>query len=136
RRAFALFPAPTVSIYEARTLEKMGLLLEALEAYERTIGAPLERGAPPQFLEAIEAAREESESLRARIPTLAVELRGVSPRDPDLRVTLNGRLVAPADLDRPQPHNPGTYRVLGSLRGELQASTEVTLMPGQNGRVQ
>src|SRR5438105_2006015 len=36
RRAYTLYPAPTVVLYEARTLEKMGLLLEAVDAYVRT----------------------------------------------------------------------------------------------------
>src|ERR1044071_4652236 len=36
RKAYELFPAPTVVLYEARTLEKMGLLIEAVEAFART----------------------------------------------------------------------------------------------------
>lgn len=61
RRAYGLFPAPTVVLYEARTLERMGLWVEALDAFERTTSTPIPSGSPAQFAEAIGAAREEGE---------------------------------------------------------------------------
>jgi hypothetical protein len=135
RKAYELFPAPTVVLYEARTLEKMGLLIEAVEAFSRTTRTPVPAGAPAQFAEAIAAARSEGETLRARIPALVVEVRGASPEDPQLSVSINGRALGAFQLAQPQSLNPGTYRVAGNVGGERASSTDVTLVPGQTRRV-
>jgi hypothetical protein len=135
RKAYELFPAPTVVLYEARTLEKMGLLIEAVETFARTTRTPVPAGAPAQFAEAIAAARSEGEVLRARIPVLVVEVRGASADDPQLYLSINGRPLGAAQLAQPQSLNPGTYRVAGSVGAERAASTDVTLVPGQTRRV-
>jgi hypothetical protein len=136
RRAFTLFPAPTVVLYEARTLEQMGMLIEAVEAYSRTTQMAIVANAPAQFAEAVEAARQEGEALRVRIPTLTLEVRGATAADPNLTVTLNGRLLPTDQLGRPQNLNPGTYRVVGTVGANRRAQGEVTLVPGQNRRVE
>jgi len=136
RRAFTLFPAPTVVLYEARTLEQMGMLIEAVEAYSRTTQMAIVANAPAQFAEAVEAARQEGEALRVRIPTLTLEVRGASVADPNLTVTLNGRLLPTDQLGRAQNLNPGTYRVVGTVGANRRAQGEVTLVPGQNRRVE
>jgi len=135
RKAYELYPAPTVVLYEARTLEKMGQLLEAVDAYSRTTRTAVPTGAPAQFAEAIAAARSEGEALRARIPALVVEVRGVSSADPRLSVSLNGRTLSHEQLTRAQNLNPGTYRVVGTMGGERGTTTDVTLVPGQTRRV-
>jgi hypothetical protein len=136
RRAYALFPAPTIGLYEARTLEKMGLLIEAVETYSRMTRLAVPASAPLQFAEAIDAAREEGETLRARIPMLTLELRGAGAEDASLAVTVNGRAVNAADLGRGQNVNPGTYHIVVMLGGEQRASADVTLVPGQSRRVE
>lgn len=135
RKAYELFPAPTVVLYEARTLEKMGLLIEAVDAFGRTTRTPVPAGAPAQFAEAIAAARSEGEALRARVPALVVEVRGASTHDPQLSISINGRALAAAQLAQPQSLNPGTYRVVGNVGAERTSSTDVTLLPGQTRRV-
>ena len=136
RRAYSLFPAPTVVLYEARTLEQMGMLIEAVDAYSRTTQIPIGANAPAQFAEAVEAARQEGEALRVRIPTLILEVRGASAADPNLTVTLNGRMLPTSQLGRAQNLNPGTYRVVGTVGANRRAQGEVTLVPGQNRRVE
>lgn len=136
RRAYALYPAPTVVLYEARTLEKMGLLIEAVDAYARTATIPVSAASPAQFAEAAEQAREEGDALRARIPTLVLELRGASSSEPGLTVKINGADQDPAKLGRAQRLNPGTYRLEASVGTQRQAIVEVTLVPGQSRRVE
>lgn len=136
RRAYALFPAPTIGLYEARTLEKLGLLIEAVETYSKLTRLPVSESAPLQFAEAIDAAREEGEALRARIPMLTLELRGASAEDPALAVTVNGSAMNAADLGRGQNINPGTYHIVAMLDGQQRASADVTLVPGQSRRVE
>jgi len=136
RRAYALYPAPTVVLYEARTLEKMGLLIEAVDAYARTATIPVNAAAPAQFAEAAEQAREEGDALRARIPTLVLELRGASPSEPNLTVKINGAEQDTSRLGRAQRLNPGTYRLEAAVGSQRQAVVEVTLVPGQSRRVE
>lgn len=136
RRAYALYPAPTVVLYEARTLEKMGLLIEAVDAYARTSTIVVNNSSPAQFAEAAAQAREEGDALRARIPTLVLELRGASPSDPNLTVRINGAAQDRSKLGRAQRLNPGTYRLEASVGSLRQASVDVTLVPGQSRRVE
>jgi hypothetical protein len=135
RRAYTLFPAPTVVLYEARSLEKLGLLVEAVEAYGRTTQIPMQSTAPAQFAEAIAAAREEGRALRGRIPTLTLRLEGVSGNDPNLTVSINGRAIGAAQLGQAQSLNPGTYRIKGSVGNDRSDSSEVVLEPGRNATV-
>jgi hypothetical protein len=136
RRAYALFPAPTIGLYEARSLEKLGLLIEAVDAYSKITRLPVTESAPLQFAEAVDAAREEGEALRARIPMLTLELRGQSADDPSVAVTVNGQSVNATDLGRGQNINPGTYHIVAMVGAEQRASADVTLVPGQSRRVE
>ena len=135
RRAYTLYPAPTVVLYEARTLEKMGLLLEAVEAYVRTTQISIPSGAPEQFAEAIAAARQEERALRPRIPTLTLRVDGVSGNDPNLKVSINGHAIGAAQLGQAQRLNPGTYRITGSIGGNRSDTAEVVLSESQKASV-
>jgi hypothetical protein len=135
RRAYTLYPAPTVVLYEARTLEKMGLLLEAVEAYLRTTQIAVPSDAPGQFAEAIAAARQEERVLRARIPTLTLRVGGVSANDPNLKVSVNGRAIGAAQLGQAQRLNPGTYRITGSISADRSDTAEVVLAESQKAAI-
>jgi hypothetical protein len=135
RRAYTLYPAPTVVLYEARTLEKMGLLLEAVEAYVRTTQIAVPSDAPGQFAEAIAAARQEERALRVRIPTLTLRVDGVSANDPTLKVSINGRAIGAAQLGQAQRLNPGTYRITGAISGDRSDTAEVVLVVSQKASV-
>lgn len=135
RSAYTVYPAPTVVLYEARTLEKMGLLLEAAEAYVRTTQLSIPSGAPEQFAEAIAAARQEERALRPRIPTLTLRVDGVSGTDPNLKVSINGHAIGAAQLGQAQRLNPGTYRITGSLGSDRSDTAEVVLSESQKAAV-
>lgn len=130
RRAYALFPAPTVVLYEARSLEKLGRWIEALEAYQRTTQMPIDAASPAQFAEAVDAARAEGQELRAHIPLLTVQVTGASVNDPNLRVEINGRAIGAAQLGHALSLNPGTYRIAGSLSAERRAEASTVLEKG------
>lgn len=132
RRAYALYPAPTVVLYEARSLEKLGQLVEAGEAYTRTTQIPVHPGAPAQFAEAVTAARQEGRVLQGRIPTLTLKLEGVIAEDADLRVSINGQAVTAAELGQARRLNPGKYRVVGSLGNGQTDEANAVLQPGQH----
>jgi hypothetical protein len=135
RRAYTLYPAPTVVLYEARTLDKMGLMLEAIEAYMRTAQIGVASDAPEQFAEAVAAARQEERALRARVPTLTLRVDGVSSNDPNLKIAVNGRAIGAAQIGQAQRLNPGTYRISGSISAERTDQANVVLSEGQNAAV-
>jgi hypothetical protein len=135
RRAYTLYPAPTVVLYEARTLDKMGLMLEAVEAYMRTTQIAVASDAPDQFAEAIAAARQEERALRARVPTLTLRVDGVSSNDPNLKISVNGRAIGAAQIGQAQRLNPGTYRISGSISAERSDQANLVLSEGQNAAV-
>lgn len=132
RRAYALFPAPTVVLYEARSLEKMGRLIEAVEAYERTTQIPVDSAAPARFAEAVAAARQEGRELRARVPTLTLQVQGVSGHDPNLEIQINGKAMGAAQLGHALNLDPGTYQVSGSVSPERRDERQAVLAAGNN----
>jgi hypothetical protein len=122
-------------LYEARTLDKMGLMLEAVEAYMRTAQIAVASDAPDQFAEAIAAARQEERALRARVPTLTLRVEGVSLNDPNLKISVNGRAIGAAQIGQAQRLNPGTYRISGSISAERNDQANLVLSEGQNAAV-
>jgi hypothetical protein len=132
RRAYALYPAPTVVLYEARSLERMGLLLEAADAYAKITQLPLNPGAPAQFAEAVSAARQEGRALVSRIPTVLVKLEGVSEDDPSPQVSLDGQSMDVRQIGKERRLNPGTYRITASLSDGRTDRAEAVLVPGQH----
>lgn len=135
RRAYTLYPAPTVVLYEARALDKMGLLLEAVDAYKRTAAMPVDRGSPAQFAEAVAAAEEEGRLLRASIPSLTIKAAGVRSDDPNLKVSINERPLRTESVGTPQKLNPGRYRVSASVSAERSDQADVVLERGQHSTV-
>lgn len=135
RRAYTLYPAPTVVLYEARALDKLGLLVEAVQAYERTAHMPVDRGSPAQFAEALAAAEEEGKKVQASIPSLTIQTTGVRSDEPQLKVSLNERHLGLEKVGLPQPLNPGRYRVSASVSAERVAQADVVLRRGQHATV-
>jgi hypothetical protein len=132
-RAYALVPAPTLSLREARALEKLGRLVEAVEAYMRTVRTPVEATAPQAFQQAVEQARAELEQVRARVPRLRIVVSGRDPKD-GLSVTLDGKPVLAALIGVEMPVDPGTHRVAASTQSGARAMQTVTLTESETER--
>ena len=49
RRAYALVPAPTIAVHEARCLVQLGRLLEASDRYELVLRTPIAADAPAAY---------------------------------------------------------------------------------------
>jgi hypothetical protein len=75
-RAHRLVPAPTIALFEARTLAQLGRLRDARAAYLRLIGAAQPADAPAPFQAAVELARAELALLEPRIPRLSLVVAG------------------------------------------------------------
>jgi len=108
-RADALVHAPTLGLLAARSLEKLGRLVEAAERYRAVMLVQLDAKAPEAFKEAQETASKELEAVRARIPTLEIVVEG--PGAEAATVMLDGNEVPKAIIGVKTPINPGVHRL-------------------------
>jgi hypothetical protein len=127
RRAYSVYPAPTLALWEARALEKLGRLVEAEERYAVAQRYELQQDDPSLYYAAVAEARSEVDRLRKRIPTVTIVLRGVAPNDPAVEVRIDERRVNPALLGFPKPVDPGTRTITVLVRGQQRDSVVVTL---------
>lgn len=123
-RAYALYPAPTLGLYSARALAKLGRLLEASRRYLVVSRATLEADATDQLKQAQADATSEHGMLQKRIPVLRVEVTGAEIAE--VAITLNGTPVASSELGQGRQLDPGKYVVEG-IRGAETKSAEVVL---------
>jgi hypothetical protein len=128
-RAYALVQAPTLSLREARALEKLGLLVESAEAYVRTTRARLDPGAPDVFQQAVQDARDELAKLRPRIPRLKIVVEG---GDSTLEVTIDGKKLRRELVGVESPANPGNHRLTATTGSGAGASADVSLAEAES----
>lgn len=125
RRAYELVPAPTIALYEGQSLNELGRLVEAEEAFMRALRTKLDASASDQFLKAVREAESELFSLRARIPKATIVLTGPGADSPSLAVSLDGRPVKAALFGVEMPTDPGEHLLsasAGGPRSELRFS--------------
>jgi len=127
QRAYALVPAPTLSLRHARALAKGGRWVEALEAYVRTTRARLDASSSPAFREAVEQASSELAELRPRVPRAVVVVKGVDRKSSSLSVTVDGRPLAAALIGVPAPMDPGKHELIARTTDgrEARATLEI-----------
>ncbi|MBI3205392.1 MAG: hypothetical protein HYZ29_27885 [Myxococcales bacterium] len=116
-RAHKLVPAPTISIWQARILAKMGRLIESNERYEATRRATLPADAPDAFRAAVAEAGEEVEVLRKRIPRIRVRVSGPGADSSSLTVTLDGKRVPPELVGVLRTVDPGAHQLEATVPG-------------------
>lgn len=133
QRAHMLVPAPTIVLFEARTLDRLGQLLDARKAYWRLIRSELRADAPAPFRNAVETGRTELAALDARIPRLYVVLAG-NPETAE-RVLLDDRPLPVSMLRGPLLIDPGAHSLaLRTSRGAA-APTHFVVAEGQTEHV-
>ena len=131
RRAHELVPAPSIALLRARSLAKLGQLLEAIDIYEQTARFKLPDDAPEAYSQAVETARNEMEDVRHRLPRLKVVLIGVSSSEP-AQVSMDDKTTPDALLGVERPINPGSHRLEARVGGQLRASRELSIVEGQS----
>jgi hypothetical protein len=114
READKLYHAPTLVLYIARCERKLGKLLEARATYERLVSEILPPNNHKAFLEAQEAAKEELEKLRPRIPVVKIVVKGVPPQS--AKVAIDGSPVSVIEGNMTEL-NPGTHRIEATVEG-------------------
>ena len=129
-RAFALVPAPSISVMHARSLVQIGRYLEALDVYEKTQRMPLPPDAPEAFKQAVSDAHSESEGLWRSVPRLTIHVQTLAPPPSDLTIALDSKRVPAALLDVSRPADPGPHRITAHAVGFNQETRSVLLEPG------
>jgi tetratricopeptide (TPR) repeat protein len=135
RRAHELVPAPSIALLRARSLARLGKLLEASDIYEQTARFKLLEDAPEAYREAVQVARNEMEELRHRLPRLKVTLIGVSSSQP-AQVSMDDKPTPEALLGVERPINPGQHRIEARVAGQLRATRELSMVEGQSYQVE
>lgn len=126
-RAYQLVHVPTVGIWAARSLVKLGRFVEASERYLDVERTPLAADAPPEHSKAQKEAKDERALLMPRIPSVRVLISGAEASQ--VFVSLNGQLLPEALVGVKRPVDPGKLSVKG-VRGEQVAEANLVLAEG------
>lgn len=138
-RADDLIRAPTLGLMAARSLERLGRLVEASQRYASVEEMKLDSGASPAFKQAQSAAAQERETLKPRIPTVAVSVEGPGAAQV-ATIALDGRDVSPALLGAGRPisatipADPGDHRLEAKSK-DGEAFERITLAEKDTARV-
>lgn len=126
QKAHAIMHVPSTGIEVARTLDKMGKLMEALAAAREVVAIPVTPNEPEPFTEARNDAKALVAALEARVPTLKIVVTGVGASTP-LEVTLDGRKLSRDELAAPLVLPPGKYKVRATAEDHTPAFVDIEL---------
>jgi hypothetical protein len=131
-RAATLVRAPTMGLMAARSLEKLGRLLEAERRYLAVTRMTLAADASEAFRAAQQTAAQERAALLPRIPAVTLVL---VPATPSASVTLDGKPLAASRLGAAIPLDPGPH-VLTATSGSITRTERVLLREREARRVE
>lgn len=128
RKAHSIMKVPSTGLEVARTLEMMGLYIEASEAAQEVIDIPQPpKGKEP---EAFARARTDAEELLAeakkKISYVKLTIKGA--KLDAVEITIDELTVAPGLLQDPIKQNPGKHTIVA--KGPKTVSTAIDLEPG------
>jgi hypothetical protein len=127
-RADALVHAPTLGLMAARSLEKLGRLVEASERYLAVTRVKLAPGAPDAQAKAQVTAERERAGLQPKVPAIVIAIEGGAASE--AVITLDGNPVEAALVGLKRPTDPGPHR-LEARRGKELASRDFVLKLGE-----
>jgi hypothetical protein len=129
--ADSLVPAPTLGLYAARCLVKLGRVVEASERYLEVTRMQLDRGAAPLMRKAQADAVAERERLLTTIPTLEIKLDGPAG---DATFTLDYKVMLPGLIGEKRPVDPGKHRA-SAKRSDVEVAQDVIVKGGEAARL-
>jgi hypothetical protein len=123
-KSYRVLQVPSVGLWSARTLVKLGKWVEASERYLEISRLTVSSGDHAVQKQALAEAAAELEALGPKIPSVVVQLEGAAPAE--VKVTVDGTAIASELVNEARPVNPGQHRVEGT-RGTEQVLVEITL---------
>jgi len=128
-RAYSLLKVPTLALWSARSMARLGRLVDASERYLQATRLPVSEGDIELQKQAIATARQERAQLLPRIPMLTVLVMPGLPQDG--LVTIDGSTVPPATLGMARPVDPGRHLVVVGCYGQ-NYQQQAVLAEGQS----
>jgi hypothetical protein len=129
-RAEELVHAPPHLLFMARSLTKLGRLVEAYEAYMKLVREQQPKNAPSAFVSAHAEAEREVSAVEARIAHVTVVVRG--PEADKAIVTMDKTDLPAAVVGIPMPVDPGNHVFSAHTEQVKSKETTVTLRDGAN----
>src|SRR5262245_14773583 len=126
--AYQLLRVPSLGLWSARALAKLGKLGEAEARYLEVIQLPTSVGDEAIQEQARRDARNERTALTRRIPTVVVRVEGAPANE--VAVTIDDAAVMGSALGESHMVNPGPHKVEGT-RGAARASVAITVAEGE-----
>lgn len=127
-KAYRVLKVPSIGLWSARALVKVGQLVKASERYREVLRLGLGEGDAAVQKQAQAEAQTELDALTPRIPRIVIKLAGATPDDTTLQV--DGTPMSSALVGEMRPVDPGKHMVRGA-RGAETAEAEVTLNEGE-----
>ena len=118
-QAYALFPAPTISLLQARALTELGRWVEAVERYRATETHDRQPGESAAFTGARDTAKREREVLEPRIPRLTIEVDAAV--GDQFEVLLDGKALPAAAIGVPWPVDAGRHQLQLKVGGQTSS---------------
>lgn len=123
QKAHDLMKVPSTGILLARAHVAMGHLVEARDVALEVARIPKEPSEPPIFDKARKEARELEASLKPRIPTVRIIVKG----GPATHVAVDEIEIAPLLLGEPVALNPGKHAVVAKNADGIEKRADVEL---------
>jgi len=130
RAADDIMGVPTTGIEVGRTLERLGLLLEAREVLRRVSEFPQRPDEPRPFSSARQRADRLLGDIAPRIPRVTLEVSGLA-EGATAAISWDGKPLDPAKIGGYLEANPGPHRVVGVAAGFPNVTRDLELAEGQ-----
>ena len=126
--AYQLLRVPSLGLWSARALAKLGKLVEADARYLEVIRLPTSVGDEAIQEQARQDAGNERAALARRIPSVLVRVEGAPANE--VAVTIDGAALVGSALGENQLVNPGRHKVEGT-RASAHAVVEISVAEGE-----
>jgi hypothetical protein len=123
RKAHDLMKVPTTGMALARAHLAVGHLVEARDVALEVVRMPRDHGEPPIFDKARRQAKDLEASVKPRIPTVRIIVRG----GPATRVAVDDGEVASLLLGEPVAMNPGKHTIVAKNADGVEKHADVEL---------
>jgi hypothetical protein len=131
-KAYQVLKAPSLGLWSARALAKVGKLVEAGERYTEVTRLSISGGDVVVQKQAQADAQSELDALVPQIPTIVLQIEGADASA--VTLTLDGQPLSSVLVGENRPVNPGPHHVEGTL-GSARVTQDVTVAVGQRAPV-
>jgi hypothetical protein len=118
-KSYTIAQVPTLALWSARALQKLGRWLEAEERYNEGLRLPIPEGDTATQQQALVEMRAELATLSPAVPRVLLQVEGARLEELELRI--DGRLAPSTSRQR---LNPGSHHIEGT-RGNDRAGVDV-----------